>query len=90
MILRYKFEDNIYEYEIDDDEVVEQFMREFGTSKVASKDIIDEFDLWDELQERYEYDLTVAYEDEAFEQYKEDIKYDKDPEDFYGVSRKYD
>lgn len=94
MKLKYKFDDNDYEYEINDkiknEELLYYFMKEFNIIRSVAEDIIDEFELWKKLEERYEDDLTSDYYDEAFEQYKEDEKYDKDPEDFYGVSRKYD
>lgn len=90
MKLKYKFDNNDYEYEIKDEEVLKHFMKEFDIIRSVAKEIVNEFELLKKLEERYEDDLTNDYYDEAYEQYKEDKKFDKDPEDFYGVSRKYD
>lgn len=90
MKLKYKFDNNDYEYEIKDEEVLKHFMKEFDIIRSVAKEIVNELELLKKLEERYEDDLTNDYYDEAYEQYKEDKKFDKDPEDFYGVSRKYD
>ena len=90
MKLKYKFDNNDYEYEIKDEEVLKHFMKEFDIIRSVAKEIVNELELLKKLEERYEDDLTNDYYDEAYEHYKEDKKFDKDPEDFYGVSRKYD
>lgn len=92
MRLKYKFDGYDYDYETDIDWEITRdlFSKEFGINKTTAKNIISEFHLWTELEERYEEEITKHYEDEAREQFEEDREYDKDPEDYYGVSRRYD
>lgn len=92
MELKYKFDEYDYEYETDVDWEItrDEFAKEFGLDKTTAKNIIVEFHLWEELEERYEEYITEYYEDDAYEQFLEDRACDNDPDDFYGVSRRYD
>lgn len=95
MRLKYKFvykrEEYPYEYDVDVDSdiLIDEFSKEFGINKIASKNIIKEFALWECLEESYEEQITEYYEEEAREQFEEDMDYNSDPEGYYGVSRRY-
>jgi hypothetical protein len=92
MLLKYNFEGYDYEYEADFDYdiIVDFFAEDFGIDRNKAKTIIKEFSLWEELEEYYKEQIKEYYEEEAMDQFEEDREYDKDPEGFYGVSRRYD
>lgn len=92
MIIKYVFDNDDFEYEVDDinEAMIDEFMSEFKVSKLAAREIIYELELEEDLQERYENSIEEHYKDEAYEQYITDKEYEKDPEGFYGVSRRYD
>lgn len=92
MKITYEFEtkhgSDEFEYEADDVyEVIEEcFRKEFGTNLIQTREIIDEFGLWDELEDKYEDQIKEYYEDEAYEMYKDQKEYESDPYSYYGVS----
>lgn len=96
MKLKYEFDGYDYEYEPDDlcDALEYLFRAEYGLTRVQCKAIIDDFNLWDDLEEKFgeakKEELKEWYEDKAREQFEEDREYDKDTEGFYGTSRRYD
>ena len=77
-----------FEYDVGDtSKVVEQcFMNEFGTTLIQTREIIDEFNLWEELEERYEDEIKEYFRDEACEAYADSKEYESDPYSYYGVS----
>lgn len=93
MKITYEFEtkhgSDKFEYYADDtSEIIEQcFRKEFGTNLTQTREIIDEFGLWEELEEKYEEQIKKYYEEEAYEMYKDQCEYESDPYSYYGVSR---
>lgn len=97
MKLKYEFDGYDYEYEPSDNIInllFDLFKEEYGLSHVQAKYIVDDFQMWDLLEdvigEKYMDALLEHYEEEAREQFEEDREYDKDPEGYYGTSRRYD
>ena len=89
MKLKYWFDGCEYEYEADNScSVIEEiFSEDYGLTITQSKNIIDDLELYDQLEELYEDKLKDWFEREAREQYEDDKEYDEDPDSFYGVSR---
>lgn len=78
-----------FDFEVDDtSEIIEQcFRKEFGTNLTQTRELIDELDLWESLEERYEDEIKEHFEEEAYEMYKDQREYESDPYSYYGVSR---
>lgn len=70
-----EYETEEFIYEVNEvklkDALEELFMDEFDTTLKQTTDIIEEFDLWEELEKRYEYGLKEYFEEEALEEYNE-------------------
>lgn len=97
MKLKYKFDGYDYDYETGNDVLdllFELFKDEYGLDHVTAKYIVDDFKLWNDLEEvigeKYMDEIKEHYKEEAREEFEEDRKFNKDPEGFYGVSRRYD
>lgn len=77
-----------FDYEVKDEDVNEcithLFKEEFkiGNYKIAYN-IIDEFDMWDDLFDRYEDLIKENFHQEAWEYYE---NRNKSPYDIYGIS----
>jgi hypothetical protein len=93
MKITYEFEtkrgSDEFDFEVDDtSEIIEQcFRKEFGTNLTQTRELIDELDLWESLEERYEDEIKEHFEEEAYEMYKDQREYESDPYSYYGVSR---
>lgn len=63
-----------YDYKLLQEEIITCFCDEYKVTKAAASEIISDYDLWDELEERYEYDIEEALHeklyDEAYEAWK--------------------
>lgn len=97
MKLKYNFDGYDYEYETGNnvlDVLFGLFKEEYGLNHTQAKYIVDDFEMWDLLEEvigeKYMDALLEHYEDEAREEFEEDRDYDKDKEGYYGVSRRWD
>ena len=97
MKLKYKFEGYDYDYETGNDVLdllFDMFKEEYGLEHVQAKYIVDDFKLWNDLEDiigdKYMDAIKEHYEQEAYDEFLEDREYDKDPEGYYGVSRRYD
>ena len=97
MKLKYEFDGYDYEYEPSDNIInllFDLFKEEYGLEHVQAKYIVDDFQMWDLLEdvigEKYMDALLEHYEEEAREQFEEDRECDKDTEGYYGTSRRYD
>lgn len=81
--------DDDYTYEVDYDEVydfiVEQFDNEYHVGRNTARSIIDDFDLWEQLEEYYDEAIKDNWFDEAMEQRDDDIAY-QDKYSYYGIS----
>lgn len=84
-----EYETEEFEFEVDDTSnvIVNEFRCEFGLTLVQARELIDELDLWNELEERYEDEIKEHFEEEAYEMYKDQCEYESDPYSYYGVSR---
>ena len=87
----YEFDGVDFEYDVDYGEIyevlIDKFMKDYGISYVAAKDIIDDYSLWEALEETHEDYLLELFEDDARNQYEDSREYEKDPYSYYGVSR---
>lgn len=77
-----------FDYEVENEEVekciVYLFMNEFDIDKYNSAElIISEFEMWDDLFERYEDDIYDNFSNDAWEYYENK---NKDAYSFYGIS----
>ena len=87
----YEFDGVDFEYDVDYGQIyeilIDKFMKDYGISYVAAKDIIDDYGLWEALEETHEDYLLELFEDDARNQYEDSREYEKDPYSYYGVSR---
>lgn len=93
MLLIYTFGNEEYEYELDTEEMEEAcyewFSKSYNIPLNKAKEIIDNYDLMDTLEEEYEHDkdfIMFAYE-KFEEKAQNDWAYSNDAYSFYGVSR---
>lgn len=74
-----EFHEEEYEFEVSTDDlyeaIYELFADAYDISKDSAKNIVDEFDLYDQLEELFEDEIKEYFEEEAMEewrQYEED------------------
>lgn len=87
----YEFDGVDFEYDVDygtiHDILVELFIKDYGVCLTTAKNIIDDLELWEILEEIHEEYLYELFEDDARNQYEDSREYEKDPYSYYGVSR---
>jgi hypothetical protein len=87
----YEFDGVDFDYDVDygtiHDILVELFMKDYGLCLTTAKNIIDDLELWEILEETHEEYLYEIFEDDARNQYEDSREYEKDPYSYYGVSR---
>jgi hypothetical protein len=73
------FHDEEYEFEVSredlEEAIFEIFSEEYGVSLESAKNIVEEFDLYDQMEEYFEDQIKDYFEDQAMEewqQYEED------------------
>lgn len=86
----YDFDDNEFLYEADEyrlNEYIETlFENEYSVTKEQAQRIIENFDLYESLEEIYEEQIKDFFEDLAYEEYVDSCEYRKDPLGYYGIS----
>ena len=89
--LIYEFDGDDYEYNADYsdacDVLTQEFAKDYGISEEAAKRIIDDYDLWESLEDCYNDVLLEYFEDEAYDAYLDGKDYSNDPYSYYGVNR---
>ena len=81
MKLKYNFDGYEHEYEPDDilDILFELFKDEYGLDHITAKYIVDDFKLWDDLEDiigdKYKEEITEHYEEQAREDFEEAKEY---------------
>ena len=89
--LIYDFDDNEYEYNADYKEackvLVSEFAKDYKISEEAAERIIEDYGLFDCLEDCYNDALLDYFEDEAYDAYLDGNDYDKDPYSYYGLNR---
>lgn len=89
--LSYEFDGVDFEYDVDYEDVydalITKFMDDYGVISIVAKNIIDDYNLWDDLEEIHEDYLLELFEDDARNEYEDSREYNKDPYSYYGVSR---
>lgn len=81
MKLKYNFDGYEHEYEPDDilDILFELFKDEYGLDHATAKYIVDDFKLWNDLEdiigEKYKEEIKEHYEEEAREDFEEAKEY---------------
>lgn len=87
----YEFDGVDFEYDVDygkiHDILVELFMKDYGLCLTTAKNIIDDLELWEILEEIHEEYLYELFEDDARNSFEDSREYEKDPYSYYGVSR---
>ena len=87
----YEFDGIDFEYDVDHgtihDILVELFMKDYGLCLTTAKNIIDDLELWEILEEIHEDYLLELFEDDARNSFDDSREYEKDPYSYYGVSR---
>ena len=89
--LVYEFDGVEFEYDVDYENIYDvlekKFMDDYGLTPNVARNIIDDYNLWDDLEEIHEEYLLEVFEDDARNQYEDSSEYNKDPYSYYGVSR---
>ena len=89
--LVYEFDGVDFEYDVDYGEIyevlIDKFMKDYGVNYVGAKGIIDDYSLWETLEEEHEDYLLEVFEDDARKSFEDSREYEKDPYSYYGVSR---
>lgn len=89
--LVYEFDGEEFEYDVDYENIYalleQRFSYDYGISINKARDIIDDFGLWENLEEIHEPYILECYEDDARNMYEDNREYNKDPYSYYGVSR---
>lgn len=87
----YEFDGVDFEYDVDygviHEILVELFMKDYGLCLTTAKNIIDDLELWEILEEIHEEYLYELFEDDARNSFEDNREYEKDPYSYYGVSR---
>jgi predicted neutral ceramidase superfamily lipid hydrolase len=87
----YEFDGVDFEYDVDygtiHDILVELFIKDYGVCLTTAKNIIDDLELWEILEEIHEEYLYELFEDDARNSFEDSREYEKDPYSYYGVSR---
>ena len=87
----YEFDGVEFEYEVDyknvHDVLEKKFMDDYGLTPNVARNIIDDYGLWEALEENHKDYLLELFEDDARNEYEENREYNKDPYSYYGVSR---
>jgi predicted neutral ceramidase superfamily lipid hydrolase len=87
----YEFDGVDFDYDVDygtiHDILVELFMKDYGLCLTTAKNIIDDLELWEILEEIHEEYLYDLFEDDARNAFEDSREYEKDPYSYYGVSR---
>ena len=87
----YEFDDEEFEYDVGynkiHDILVELFMKDYGLSLITARNIIDDYELYEALEEIHEDYLYELFEEDAREQFEDNREYRNDPYSYYGVSR---
>lgn len=56
-----------YDYDILKEEIIKEFANEYNLSLEKAKEIVEDLDLYDILEERYEYELEEDIQDRLYE-----------------------
>lgn len=87
----YEFDGNEFTYEAKQERVNEYvetcFENEYQITNEQAKAIIEDLDLYDTLEERYDESVKDFFEDVAYERYKDTRKYRSNPLAYYGMSQ---
>lgn len=69
-----------YDYDILKEEIIKEFANEYNLSLEQAKEIVEDLDLYDILEERYEYELEEDIQDrlyeKAYDSYKDQMDSD--------------
>ena len=67
------YDSEYYEYDVDIDEwydfITDMFTKEYKLEKQTARNILDDCDLWDIYEERYETDAEDYFYDKAYEEW---------------------
>lgn len=95
MVYIYDFDDGEFEYEPEykeiEDAIIEILVSECknktsGARKMAEY-VVYNLDVLDALEEQYQDYLLYCFENKAYRQYKEQVEFQKDKDDWFGTKR---